>query len=203
MRRNAPPETAVFLNVPFDRAYERTFVALIAGLCMLGCKPRCVLEIPATKDRLNRLFALIQECGISIHDLSRASGYPPRFNMPFELGLAAALGLQSNGDHRFFIMERVPYRVQKTLSDVNGYDTHIHNGSIAAVTAALLDFIESTRPVEPDGVVAVARALWAAARKMKADHRAETVFRPAIFRKLVVVGTELSEVALEAAGAKV
>lgn len=189
----------MFLNVPFDGAYERTFVALVAGLCVLGCKPRCVLEIPATKDRLDRLFSLLKACSISVHDLSRASGYPPRFNMPFELGLAAALALGSGTSHRFFVLERVPYRLQRTLSDVNGYDPHLHDGSVESAVSVLLDLIESTRAPDPRHVVAVAQALWQAAREMKAQHRSATVFRPAIFRKLVATGTELASVALESA----
>ena len=36
----------VFLNVPFDKAYERQFVALIAALVAIGRTPRCVLELP-------------------------------------------------------------------------------------------------------------------------------------------------------------
>jgi len=37
---------SVFLNVPFDQAYEPIFVALITSLVALGRNPRCVLEIP-------------------------------------------------------------------------------------------------------------------------------------------------------------
>jgi len=36
----------VYLNVPFDKAYERQFVALIAALVAIGRTPRCVLELP-------------------------------------------------------------------------------------------------------------------------------------------------------------
>jgi len=86
---------SVFLNCPFDSKYENLYLALIAGAAALGLKPRCVLEIPTTAARLTRLVDLISQCDYSIHDLSRVqlSGPAPRcprFNMPFELGLAVA-----------------------------------------------------------------------------------------------------------------
>ena len=96
-RGSRPNLKDVFLNVPFDRRYESLYLALIAGLSGLGLTPRCVLEVPAgARNRLERLFALLRSCGASIHDLSRVELSPdaprcPRFNMPFELGLAAAL----------------------------------------------------------------------------------------------------------------
>src|SRR5437016_5813575 len=81
----------VFLNVPFDKAYERQFVALIAAIVAIGRTPRCVLELPELgRGRLNRLFQHLRQCGVSVHDLSRV-GTPVRFNMPFELGMACAI----------------------------------------------------------------------------------------------------------------
>jgi hypothetical protein len=85
-------QRSVFLNVPFDQKYQPLFVALIAGLTGIGCTPRCVLEVPSSRDRLDRLVRLIGTCGASVHDLSRVelTRRPfrvPRFNMPFELGL--------------------------------------------------------------------------------------------------------------------
>ena len=57
--------------------------------------PRTVLEIPPSADRLERILHLLGECAFSLHDLSRVEVSPrglPRFNMPFELGLAAVAG---------------------------------------------------------------------------------------------------------------
>lgn len=95
----SPDQQSVFLNVPFDREYSPLFISLIAALTGLGRKPRCVLEVPtAGSDRLDRIFELLSGCGASIHDLSRVSlSAPlqvPRFNMPFELGIAYCLGKQ-------------------------------------------------------------------------------------------------------------
>lgn len=53
------------------------------------------LGVPRDARRLDRIFTLIQQCRYSVHDISRIqldAGPPraPRFNMPFELGLAVA-----------------------------------------------------------------------------------------------------------------
>ena len=53
---------------------------------------------PADPESLERLFELIERCAFSVHDLSRVElslhrPRVPRFNMPFELGLAVALSL--------------------------------------------------------------------------------------------------------------
>src|ERR1700730_3552812 len=95
MTRKSNSARDVFLNFPFDARYGNLYLALIAGTTALGMKPRCVLEIETTTDRLNRLLKLISNCQYSIHDLSRVqldAGAPrcPRFNMPFELGLTLA-----------------------------------------------------------------------------------------------------------------
>jgi hypothetical protein len=68
-------------------------MAYIAGITSFGLVPRATLEIPGGKRRLDRIFTLIRGCRYSFHDMSRVeldSKRPPtpRFNMPFELGLA-------------------------------------------------------------------------------------------------------------------
>ena len=84
-----------FLNVPYDKKYEKLFLAFIAGLCRFGLVPRATIEIPGSQRRLDRIIDLIDECRYSFHDLSRVTldrnpPPTPRFNMPFELGLAVA-----------------------------------------------------------------------------------------------------------------
>src|SRR5262249_43804978 len=94
-RRRSAERNSVFLNVPYDSAFENLYLAYIAGLSAFGLIPRATLEIPTSKRRLERIRKLIGQCGYSLHDLSRVqldAGAPrvPRFNMPFELGLAVA-----------------------------------------------------------------------------------------------------------------
>jgi hypothetical protein len=89
------PSPEVFLNVPYDKKFERLFLALISGISAFGLVPRATLEITTSVRRLDRILDLIRRCEYSIHDLSRVEidrGAPrtPRFNMPFELGLSVA-----------------------------------------------------------------------------------------------------------------
>src|SRR5262245_40204901 len=100
----------VFLNVPFDRAYEPVLIGLVAALVHLVKQPATILELgDGGVPRLDRLLMQIQSCAFSLHDLSRveASGSgTPRFNMPFELGLAVAISrLERRGRiHKFAIL---------------------------------------------------------------------------------------------------
>ncbi len=111
----------VFLNVPFDQDSEPQRVALVSALAALGRTPRSVLEVPEQGDgRLVRIFGLMRQCPVSIHDLSRVE-LPVRFNMPFELGIAFALS-RLERSHKFVLLEAKRHRLQKTLSDVNGID---------------------------------------------------------------------------------
>jgi hypothetical protein len=98
-RQRVEPD-AVFLNIPYDPQFERLYVAYIVGLTILGFVPRATLGIPSGARRLERIFDLIQRCRFSIHDLSRVqldhkAPSTPRFNMPFELGIAVAWAAQN------------------------------------------------------------------------------------------------------------
>jgi hypothetical protein len=129
-RKPTRPESHVFINVPFDHAYEPLFLALLAALVGRGFVPRLVLEIPPNQDRLMRLLNLIQACGLSIHDLSRVTLSKgnfrvPRLNMSFEAGLAVAIA-RNRPHHEWRLLEARPYRLQQSLSDLNGFDPFIH-----------------------------------------------------------------------------
>jgi hypothetical protein len=134
----------VFINIPFDRRNEYLYLSLIAAIVGLGLAPRCVVEIRHDAARLKRIFDLIRSCKYSIHDLSavRLSRGPfrvPRFNMPFELGLAAAVSLSTNGRQKFRVMDAVPHRVTQSLSDLGGYDAFVHRRTAAGVFEAVAD----------------------------------------------------------------
>ena len=121
---------SVFLNIPYDSAFENLYLAYIAGLSSFGLIPRATLEIPTSQRRLQRILKLIQECAYSIHDLSRVqldarAPRVPRFNMPFELGLAVAQNAR-NRRETWYVCETVSHRIGKSLSDLNGTDVRIH-----------------------------------------------------------------------------
>lgn len=143
-----PRKGHVFINVPFDTPYERPFIAIIAGLVALGFIPHSALEVPSTRDRLHNIFNLLGSCEFSIHDLSRvqlsAKGFRcPRFNMPFEAGLALALNF-TGAKHGCAFFEVKKFRLQQSLSDLNAYDPYIHGSRVNGVLTALLDLFQSS-----------------------------------------------------------
>ena len=104
---------SAFLNIPYDQRYENLYLAFIAGLCAFGLRPRATIEIPGAKRRLERIIELIRGCRYSFHDLSRIQldRHPPatpRFNMPFELGLAVDWSPGAGSRHEWFVFESTP-----------------------------------------------------------------------------------------------
>ncbi|MBM3296514.1 MAG: hypothetical protein FJY83_02835 [Candidatus Aminicenantes bacterium] len=192
---NKSDPTAVFLNVPFDARYEPLFLALIASLISIGRKPWCVLEIPEHgQGRLKRIVEHIRACRVSLHDLSRV-GPPPRFNMPFELGLAYAqkIYLKSARDHSIVLLESVRHRLAKTLSDMAGFDPVIHMNSPRRVISGILDSLGTgaSDPAVPD-VYRLWKQLMKAARQLKKSSGQDDIYSRSLFRKLVAASTELS-----------
>ena len=142
--------TDVFLNIPYDKKFERLYLAYIAGVTAFGLVPRATLEIPTSTRRLDRIVHLLRKCPIALHDLSRVEidrtpPSTPGFNMPFELGLSVAWAQIGTNRHAWFVLESRNYRLIKSLSDLNGTDVHIHNGRIDGVFRALANaFVTAT-----------------------------------------------------------
>jgi hypothetical protein len=181
----ARDSTAVFLNVPFDPAYQPYFVTLVGTLVSLGQTPRCVLEIPETgAGRLTRIFELLSSCRASIHDLCRV-GVPARFNMPFELGVACALALQGE-PHEIVVLDRQRYRLDRTLSDYKGRDPLIYS-SLDTLVDAVADVFQVADEPSPEVLKAEARVLRRSARAIAASPG--TLFRRTAFRTLVAAAT--------------
>jgi hypothetical protein len=186
----------VFLNIPFDNVnrYERCYLALIAGLVSLGFVPRSVLEIPAgAADRQRRILNLLKRCRYSIHDLSRvesSAGRFPRFNMPFEAGLASALALGTPNQHDRFIVETRPRRVLRTLSDLNGVDVYGHGGTPTGVLRELTNIF--ARPgVDLIRLRRVFRGLSRyAEREIRPLAGPAGLFQPSAFIRLVIAARE-------------
>lgn len=142
--------TKVFLNVPFDAKYKDLFLALVTGVVGHGATPRCVLELPSSSSRMVRLKRLIRQCPISFNDLSRVQlsfvaghGRVPRFNMPFELGMAVMTG------NDIFLLEEKPHRIGVTLNDMNGWDTIVHQNNAEVLLARVSDALQPRRGRPP------------------------------------------------------
>lgn len=190
-----PPR--VFLNVPFDADFQPLFLALIAGVVVLGGQPTCALQVAdAGRGRLHRILDLIEGCELSIHDLSRIQisrgTRVPRFNMPFELGICCAIA-RINGRHDFYVFEEKSYRLQRSLSDLGGYDPQVHGGTQLGVARSLLNCMAANaRAPRPEQITALARKLGVAARKLANRSGARSIYEPHIFRQIAASAAELS-----------
>lgn len=187
-------QSAVFINHPFGSAFAKTFIAFIAGIVGLGRRPRCVLEIAdGGQGRLSRIIRLIEECDASIHELGSCvrvrSETEPRFNMPFELGLACLVSESSARQHRYFVFEKKRWRLQRILSDLNGIDPLIHDGSAKAVLRRILDCFGSGKQTPS------LRQLLALHDKLarKLRKRKTSVFEPHEFRLAVGLAVRLAQ----------
>jgi hypothetical protein len=170
-------------------------MALLAGLSGLGLKPRCVLEVPSGgRNRLDRIYGLIASCGASLHDLSRTSlSGPfrvPRFNMPFELGIAYALAQER--PHSFFVFEETSYRLQASLSDLNGHDPHIHDGTQIGILRSILDCFSPASGPSLATLQTLTRKLTRIVVKLQQEQRLDHPFHPYVFRQAVQAATELA-----------
>lgn len=186
------PGNAAFLNVPYDAKYEQLFLAFLAGLSGFALIPRATLEIPGSQRRLERIIHLLRRCRYSFHDLSRVELDPtppatPRFNMPFELGLAVALEKTQRGQHEWSVFETRPHRVWKSLSDLAGTDEYVHGGDPRRVLQALTNALVRRRH-QP--TVAELEEIYSDVREyaveVKRRLHTRSLFEARPFRELVV-----------------
>lgn len=187
-RRRRVDPAQVFLNVPYNPSYERTLVALTAALVVLRRVPRLTFQIPdGGQGRLRRIFDLLKSCRVSIHDLS-AVGQPVRFNMPFELGLACAIKEQSQR-HNFLVLEKMPHRLHKHLSDIGGIDPKIHHGTAQGAISAVLEVLERPEgnPSATD-VMRLHRRMMRLLPTLKSQHGNRDLFSTHVYGDLVTFG---------------
>jgi hypothetical protein len=184
-------QDSVFLNIPYDTRFQPLYLAYIVGLTELGLTPKATLAIPGGLNRLDRIFALIQSCRYSIHDLSRIQidrnpPPTPRFNMPFELGLAIAWSKLNSTRHTWFVSESLERRAQKSLSDLNGTDLNIHDGSPEGVMRELCNaFVRrENRPRVPQMMDSY-RALRRILPTIKRNSGTDNVFTATMFEELI------------------
>ncbi len=144
-------ENSVFINCPFDDAYEPILQAILFCLVRFGMKPRIASERSDSGEaRLEKIKELIRNSKYSIHDLCRCQCSRPgehyRMNMPFELGLD--FGCRNFGGPRFeqkkiLVLEEQEYRYQASLSDLAGNDVEAHEGDYAKAMRKVRNWITS------------------------------------------------------------
>jgi hypothetical protein len=147
---------SVFIKVPFDRQYTKLFRALVFALHDCGFFARCALEgDDGSETRLTKLYDIIRDCPLGIHDLSRTSldrTYRlPRFNMPLELGLFLGAKRYGGSAHRgksCLILDRKPYRYQIFCSDIAGQDIRAHENNIENAIRVVRNWLQAARPAK-------------------------------------------------------
>jgi hypothetical protein len=201
--REKPPESSentVFLNIPYDDSFRRLYVAYITGLIHLGLDPRATIEIPGGRNRLDKIIDLIRSCRFSIHDLSRVQldrrpPATPRFNMPFELGLAVASAKLGSSPHDWFVFESIPRRASKSLSDLSGTDPNIHNGRVEGVMRELGNAFERQSSRERYSVAEMMKTYKAVSHrieKIMEETRAQSLFEAHVFKLLCTTARKAS-----------
>ena len=188
-------DISVFLNVPYDAAFENLLLAYIAAISAYGFSPRATLEIPFGQRRLDRILTLIRQSQYSIHDLSRVQldrkpPRTPRFNMPFELGLTIALERTAHPDHSWIVCETVLRRVNKSLSDLDGTDAYIHGGTIKGVFREMGNaFVGSSRQPTVTEMSQIYRVLRAQFPSVLKRAGAKDAFNARVFKDLCVLAS--------------
>ena len=119
--------------------------------------------------------------------------------MPFELGLAAALAIRKDirqtrtGRHQFRLLEARSNRVQRSLSDLNGYEAFIHHARPLGVFASrCATSFTSLRPF-PIGDASGFRGVHRASDRVRRSRSTVggTLYTPDRFSQVVFAATAL------------
>jgi hypothetical protein len=172
-------------------------------LVCLGIWPR-IIEDSGNEGRLTELIKLIASCEFSLHDMSyvRVDGRlrVPRFNMPFEYGLAIAIAalrrdsIPPGPRHWVAVFEKVRYRIQASLSDSCGMDARIHRGTQKGVVREVVGAFprrDGKRTVTPTTVTRVLPQLRREYLRIKEKEGHGWIFNPACFYRVTVEARRL------------
>lgn len=142
-------QPSVFLNVPFDEAYEPILLALAFTLVHCGYEPRCAKERnDGSETRISKICDLVAVSHLAVHDLSRteldSGSLLPRFNMPFELGVyfgAKRFGGKRHAGKACLVFAREPHVYQAYISDIAGQDIQSHGNDPKVAAVKLRDWL--------------------------------------------------------------
>lgn len=145
---------SVFINCPFDEKYRHIFEAIVFCVQDCGYIARCSLEVSdGSVVRIDKIFTIISDCRLGIHDISRVELDPdtdlPRFNMPLELGIflgAKRFGDPEQQEKNCLILDLDRYRFQKFISDISGQDISAHGGKAKRAVLVVRDWLRDATP---------------------------------------------------------
>lgn len=155
----------VFVNCPFDSSYTHLLRPLLFTIVDLGFVPRIASErADSAENRIDKIVQLIRSSQLSIHDLSCAQSSAPgefaRLNMPFELGIAYAVGLNRRAGSKpraILVLEKNQYDLKRALSDLAGTDVKHHSSQPEDLIRCVRDWFVETAGVRG---AKSATALW-------------------------------------------
>jgi hypothetical protein len=199
------PSPVGFINMPYARRYERVYLAFIAGVAGFGMVPAAAVKDPSSQFQLDRIFNLVANSDYSFHDLShmaldRVAPRTPRFNMPFELGLAVATARLKNSSHTWFVFDTQRFRVAKALSDLGGVTVRVHDRSPESILQCLINALdrEGPKPSYAD-LQAVFEAVEKIARKIKREF-SKDLFDTRPFGELSYVAVQTARALMRSKG---
>ncbi len=143
---SADYDKRVFINCPFDAEYKPIFDAIVFAIHDLGFQARHALIDNGQAVRIERITQELAESKFSLHDMSRVElgdNKLPRFNMPFEAGIAYSLhSLAPFGrEHHLGLLEAEKYRYQASISDMAGLDPKVHSNDPLKAIGCVRDFL--------------------------------------------------------------
>jgi hypothetical protein len=177
-------EKSVFINCPFDPEYQDCMLAIVFAVAAHDLVARSAQETERDAEpRFSRILKMISACKYSIHDLSRSRGEGGenlgRFNMPLELGMAAAFRFEREGStrpHRWLALVPEGYIYQRFISDLAGFDPSRYDSSVPSIIREVSAWLRSLEDVR-DPAPSASRILQAFSsfRNQLADLRTEAL----------------------------
>ncbi len=114
--------------------------------------------------------------------------------MPFELGIAVAWSAQNPSRHTWFTCEEDQYRPLKSISDLNGTDFHIHNGTVEGVMRELCNaFVRNQKRPTVPLMMGVYRKLRRRLPLIQQTAGAASLFEARVFDDICIAVAKLSK----------
>ena len=148
-------DASVFVNCPFDSQYTPLFHAILFAVHDCGYVARHALEdVGGAEARFDKICRLVGGSRWSVHDLSRVqvggAQNLPRFNMPFECGLAyGAVRFGAATDRDILVMTAEPFQDKAAISDLAGTDPVYHQNDRLQLISGIRRFLARKRKDRP------------------------------------------------------
>ena len=118
--------------------------------------------------------------------------------MPFELGITVALEKTVHRNHAWVVCESMRRRISKSLSDLDGTDAYIHDGTIKGVFREMSNaFVGSSRQPTVTEMMQIYRVLRTQFDSILKKAGARDAFNARVFKELCVSAKTAAEELME------